>query len=635
MRFVKRLSLHQNDATTTKVVTSAMTLAWLCLLAAVTGCTSSICNRATWRSPTLTSAEQTAAPNTPLGMAEIAFAAARDQEYENDPACVDSYFHAAAYAWSCLESLPAQRKASRPYDLYQSALTQLIVTGQRYQRFDPRQGLTVQTNGAPLAVATSYQGFPWQPEDFDELVPVGSYDTKEIKRFHVTDGLGVPVVVTHRRRPDEAFRQPRQLFAATVVLRPADDALQSSVTGDGWLDTPLCVSGELACPGGPGLGQSFVLEIHDPLRVDTTSLHGVATPLKRDLTAPLVYSLSDRRRQYLSGFFQPGTNSSNAGLYSIEPYQPGKIPLVFVHGLLSDPFTWANLANEIRAHRDLLDRYQIWGFEYATGAPFLSSAATLRRQLQEIRQRFDPDRSDPSFSRMVLIGHSMGGLISKLQITYSGDRLWQSVSNRPLSQITTSDATRAKLQASFFFEPVPTVARVVYIGTPHRGSSWAQRPIGKLGASLVREPDALQTEHAQLIRHNPGVFSPEVTRRLPTSIDLLKPTSPLLYAIHHLPTAWHVPQHSIIGSGYLMLGAGDSDRVVPVSSARIGGVATERAIRAKHGELHKSVEGTQELIAILRRHLQQQSPYQWMPPDGSVLPEESPGTSIPALSMRD
>ena len=140
-----------------------------------------------------------------------------------------------------------------------------------------------------------------------------------------------------------------------------------------------------------------------------------------------------------------------------EPYQPGKIPLVFVHGLLSDPFTWANLANEIRARPDVLQRYQLWAYEYATGEPFLKSAAVLRRQLHEVQLQMDPSGSDAALSGVVLIGHSMGGLVSKLQVTYSGNQLWESVSCLPFESIVTTPATRMDLAESFFFDPSPIV----------------------------------------------------------------------------------------------------------------------------------------------------------------------------------
>ena len=213
-----------------------------------------------------------------------------------------------------------------------------------------------------------------------------------------------------------------------------------------------------------------------------------------------------------------------------EPYQPGKIPIVLVHGLASSPLTWSHLINDLHAQPAIMCRYQIWVFRYDTGDPFLTSASELRRQLVALRQAYDPCRNDPSMSRIVMIGHSLGGLVSKLQVTYSGDRLWQSASKQPFDTIRTDPDTRARLANSFFFAPSPDVSRVIYIATPHRGSVYARRCVGQISSALVKEPPDWKARHAQLIRDNPGAFYEELTRGIPNSIDLLEPSSRILQA---------------------------------------------------------------------------------------------------------
>ena len=98
----------------------------------------------------------------------------------------------------------------------------------------------VECNGRPTEVPTRYYGFPWQSQDFETLVPVGTYKTRELSNFYRDDGLGVAPVVVRMKKSHERFRHQRQQFAATVVLRPS--------------------------PGGHG----FVLELFDPLRVSAT-----------------------------------------------------------------------------------------------------------------------------------------------------------------------------------------------------------------------------------------------------------------------------------------------------------------------------------------------------------------------------
>ncbi len=195
-------------------------------------------------------------------------------------------------------------------------------------------------------VPTRIHDFPWQPEDFDSLIPVGDYSTDKLNISYSNSGLGVATVAIHCRNPQEPFRKQQQAFSATVILRPV-------------------VPVEATCDS------KFVLELFNPLRLSSVDVAGVNVPLRRDLTAPIAYEIENNKPNDFKAFVQPGSTTNNDGLFMIEPYQSGKIPIVLIHGLLSDPFTWVNIANEIRARPELMDRYQIWGFEYATGEPFL------------------------------------------------------------------------------------------------------------------------------------------------------------------------------------------------------------------------------------------------------------------------
>ena len=204
-----------------------------------------------------------------------------------------------------------------------------------------------------------------------------------------------------------------------------------------------------------------------------------------------------------------------------------------------------------------------------------------------------------------MVGHSLGGLVTKLQITQGGDPMWFSVSKRLLQQIVTSPQIRHRLAASFYYKPSPLVTRTVFIATPHLGSPWANRPIGKLGAALAADEATTVDQHAQLIADNTGVFTKEFTRRNPTSIDLLRPSSLLLNALYDAPISPRVKMHSIIGRGYWMIGAGDSDYVVPITSAEFPGVQSQFVLKAKHTQIHQKDEAIEELLRIMRVHVRE------------------------------
>jgi pimeloyl-ACP methyl ester carboxylesterase len=285
-----------------------------------------------------------------------------------------------------------------------------------------------------------------------------------------------------------------------------------------------------------------------------------------------------------------------------EPFQPGKIPIVFVHGLASDPLSWAQLENDLRAQPAIFNRYQFWFFRYDTGDPFLGSAARLRRQLAELRQTYDPARGDPNLSQTVLVGHSMGGLLSKLQVTYSGNEIWNASATQPFETIITDPTTRADLAAAFFFHPSPDIRRVIYIATPHRGSVEATRCVGRLSSALVEERPEWIARHEQLVRDNPCAFRDELQRGVPTSVDLLEPNSLILQATDRLPYGSGVALHSVIGDDRWSIGQGRSDGVVPVASARISGVQSELVIDAKHTFVQRDQRTVREVICILSHH---------------------------------
>lgn len=510
-----------------------------------------------------------------LQQAESLFAAAIGCEANRQEQCVDLYFQAAASAWWLSQSqiMLRGKMCGRAEQIYQISLSKLISTGQQFGRLNPKTGLNVYVNGGWQWIPVQHSGFVWNAADFDNLIPMSSGGSKELKRAYRCEGLGVSAIVHRCGKDGESFRKRKQTFCATAILHPVGI--------------------------GSGVPGQFVLELLDPLRIKSVDVAGRQVAIVRDISAAIVYVMKNKTTNPFKAFLHPGATTADSKLFMLEPFQPGKIPLVFVHGLLSDPYVWANMANEMFARPDLLERYQIWGFEYATGEPFLSSAADMRDELWRAEAVFG---TDPAFSQMVLVGHSMGGLISKLQITHSGDQLWQAVSRCDIPSIATTDSTRRSLERAFYFGPSNNVAKVIYMGTPHRGSPWARRAIGRIGAKLVEETSSMEAQHQSLISSNPGNFSREFMRRIPTSVDLLRSDSQLLMAMDQLYVANHVQEHSIIGLHRRLLGSGPSDGVVPVSSALRQGVQSQTLIRARHVDIPDKQEAVEELVRILRQH---------------------------------
>jgi pimeloyl-ACP methyl ester carboxylesterase len=271
------------------------------------------------------------------------------------------------------------------------------------------------------------------------------------------------------------------------------------------------------------------------------------------------------------------------GLSLLQPYGRGKIPVVFIHGLWSTPCSWARMIESFEADAALRDRYQFWTFGYSTGDPLPYSAFLLRHNLDEVRRRIDPDGSDAALDRMVLVGHSMGGLLTKMMVQESGTRMWQVVSHRPVDELAGDPEDRDLLRGALIFQPRREVRRVVYIATPHHGSRVDQGPLGRLGSQLIRLPDPLRASYKRLIDRNRADFFTEFFRRaLPTSVDELEWHSPILMGLADLKLAPQIKSHSIIADRRDPPSAGGSDGIVPYDSAHVDGVASELFVSSGH-----------------------------------------------------
>jgi hypothetical protein len=182
----------------------------------------------------------------------------------------------------------------------------------------------------------------------------------------------------------------------------------------------------------------------------------------------------------------------------------------------------------------------------------------------------------------------------------------------------------------------------VFVAVPHGGSTWATRLVGQVGSCLVTPPPAVKERHRQLIADNPGVFSREVSRRIPTSIDLLESSSGILQALYRLPVSDSVKTHSIIGNGRYSLGDGRGDGIVGIDNAQHPGVASELFVPTTHTEIHRRRETICEVWRILSEHHQEylrEEHQRWLPAvpapaSAEVTPEPSPSTPASAAIGR-
>jgi pimeloyl-ACP methyl ester carboxylesterase len=275
--------------------------------------------------------------------------------------------------------------------------------------------------------------------------------------------------------------------------------------------------------------------------------------------------------------------------------------VVLVHGTYSSPARWAELVNELRGDLRIREHYQLWLFAYDTGAPIGYSAGRLRRALERTLREVDPTGTAPALRRMVIIGHSQGGLLAKLTVVDSGDRFWRNASNVPLDSVDLDARVREIVRESVFFTPEPFVERVIFVATPHRGSYLAGRRLGEFASWLLGLPLRLtrrtfgaltQSEEAQLRR---------LIDRLPTSIDNMSPTNRFIATLGPIPIAPGVRVNSIIavnGDGPYQDGG---DGVVRYPSAHLEGADSELVVHSGHS-VQSNPEAIEEIRRILLEH---------------------------------
>ena len=298
-----------------------------------------------------------------------------------------------------------------------------------------------------------------------------------------------------------------------------------------------------------------------------------------------------------------GQADQPAGLALARPYSRGKIPVILIHGLGSSPKSWAPMIEALEADPSLRERYQFWTFGYATCAPILYSAHLLRQDLRAARGRLDPDRTDSAFDHMILIGHSMGGLLAKMMAQDSRSYLWELRSPQPFEKLVGPPEDRDLLRQVVFFKSQPEVRRLIFIATPHRGSRLDRGIIRRVGGRLCRLPDPLKQVHQRLLASNgPAFFTPMLRRRLPTSIDQLAWEHPELQALVALGIDPGVTYHSIIADLRDPPLAGGTDGIVPYASAHLDGASSELLVHGGHlCQTHPLV--IREVGRILTEHL--------------------------------
>jgi pimeloyl-ACP methyl ester carboxylesterase len=481
-------------------------------------------------------------------------------------------------------------------DVYNSSLEATLRLVNRRNHLRPGQTYDIETKERRYGVQVVARG-NWQEEDFDHFEFCSDYKVEGLDSTNVGYGIGVPMIAVRKKKlgtdAAEKYYPDGLSFPVTALLRVTSPSIRPENSSQH----------RYPC----------VLELHDPLVSNDIFFAERRVPLQSDLSTPLGFFLDSpqfrEQTNAMLGLLDPNKTQKNRGIYMLEPYDPNRIPVVMVHGLASSPLTWMPMFNDLRSFEELRRSYQFWFYQYPTGQPFWISATQMRAELADLRMRLDPAKQHPTLDQLILVGHSMGGLISRMQSYYSDDIFWQAISDKPFDEIQGDEQDVQALKQALFFEPNPSVQRVVTIGTPHKGSEFANDATRWLGRHVIKLPQSIKDTANELTRENPNVFRDTEMITTTTSIDSLAPESPIFPAMMRARRAPWVRYHNIVGvkpeDKFISLSSKDSDGVVDLNSAHMDDVVSEIVVESVHQDIHRKPRAILEVRQILLEHLEE------------------------------
>ncbi|MDR4461674.1 MAG: hypothetical protein MRJ67_14345 [Nitrospirales bacterium] len=465
-------------------------------------------------------------------------------------------------------------------DLYNRSLTSGFIS-------KDRSVVNVQagTYGLPfgtLQVELPENRLQWENRKLTNFIPVAELEVRGLHNRYRQAGIGVPLAADQiPLGQEEGLQIAKGKMPVTAFMRLSNlmEQLKTGTIQGDW-------------------------EVYNAYDQKTVSIQGKDVPLEIEFTSSLAASLADSQvwARELKGFFMGDSLANESGeLIALEPYRPGRIPVVFVHGTASGSGRWADMTNDLIVDPSIRNQFQFWYFTYDTGNPILYSAALLRETLQRTVNDLERKYQDPALQAMVVIGHSQGGLLTRLTAVNTGNTFWDEVSHQPLEDMKVSDQTRELLQRMLFITPLPTVKRLIFIATPHHGSyvagSWGAHQLAK----FVKLPGRLMSGLTDLMALNLDTLKLDIQGMNVGSVSAMEPGSPLAKGLARTSLAPGVSGHSIIaveGEGPLEDG---NDGVVAYTSAHLEGMESEVVVRSGHS-CQSNTHTIQEVRRILLLH---------------------------------
>lgn len=433
----------------------------------------------------------------------------------------------------------------------------------------------------------------WKKEEFESFQLVNDFEIKGIDNHYRTFGLGVPLIAVRKPTTENASSFER-------YYPPS-------------LSVPMTAFLEVVSYDESSETHKATLRLFDPQQQTVIKTKSGIAPLESDLTAPMAYYLHNPLLNSdlvsTASLLDANIAANYYGFYMLEPFDPEKIPVVMVHGLWSSPVTWMKMFNDLNSNAWIRQKYQFWFYMYPTGQPFWISAAEMREDLRQLRYDVDAAEESAALKEMVLVGHSMGGLVSRMQTVSSGESFWGLISDYPLEEMRGSDESIRKISDLVYFDADPNISRVVTIATPHQGSRSSNNFTRWLSHKVFTLPTDWTSSVEEFLVENRDLLKADKKIMIPTSVDSLAPDSPFMYGLSNARVNSKTVFHNIIGNetaSQLTEAFGNyepGDGVVSIESADLKQAVSSITVESEHVNVHRHPQTILEVKRILLQNL--------------------------------
>ena len=434
---------------------------------------------------------------------------------------------------------------------------------------------------AEAAAAMGTRLAPREPKDarldaIQVMFPSHSVSTKSLGQRQVTPGLGLPIVGWCDQSKEGGAK--RDLFAPP--------------TGQ-----PFNVTALLRFDRGEVPSWQFTA----PLQKSETTLGGRTVKLAADWSAghSFYWSMCLLDDLTVQNVLLPERFQEETGLYFGQPYDPDRIPVVFVHGVNSSPGTFKHMVNELAGQEWFRKKYQVWYFNYPTGNPWIVTSAAFRAFMSQAKVYAKSHGDHGNIDKTVIVAHSMGGLVTRSSVCDPKQSFYNAYFKVPYEQLKLDTRGRQVIQNGLLYKPVDYPDRVILMAVPHRGSPLAERYIFSWLSNLIKLPKRLTVDLVDITLRNTGAVLLTDPNRLPTAIDTLTPNDPSIRALQELSFPKHIHLNSIIGDLGRHNSPNSTDGIVPYWSSHLDGVESEKIVPSSHS-ITSNPDAIQEVERILQ-----------------------------------